>query len=47
MTTTLIDDLLDAVNAEYACGADGSVYDIIRDLNDTVGLDEFGISIAS
>jgi hypothetical protein len=35
--------LEDAINEEYECGADGSALDVINDLNDSVGLAEFGI----
>ena len=37
--------LLRDVNREYASGQRGSVYEIISDLNDTVGLDEYGLFI--
>lgn len=30
---------------EIACGADGSVFDILEDWNDSIGLSEFGIEI--
>lgn len=33
------------INDEYACGADGSPYDVIRDLQDSVGLEEYGIIV--
>ena len=32
------------VKEEYEDGADGSVYDVIMDLNDTVGLEVYNIS---
>lgn len=37
--------LYDDVENEYDKGATGSVLDVIRDLHDTVGLEEFGIFI--
>jgi hypothetical protein len=40
-----IKKLLKDVQAEFDCGCCGSVYDVIVDLNDTVGLDEYGIVI--
>lgn len=30
---------------EIACGADGSVYDVLDDWSNSIGLDEFGIEI--
>ena len=35
-------DLHMAVVDEYNCGADGSIFDVLMDLADTVGLTEFG-----
>lgn len=35
--------LAEAVIAEYASGADGNVEEIVMDLHDTVGLEEFGL----
>lgn len=37
------DKLTTDVQAEYACGCDGSIFDVIVDINDSVGLDEYGI----
>lgn len=41
------DKLEAAIQDEYDCGADGSIYDILVDLNDSVGLDEYDIHIWS
>jgi hypothetical protein len=38
--------LLKDVQDEYSCGCDGSIYDVIVDLNDTVGLEVYGIQIS-
>ena len=40
-----INKLKNDVENEYECGADGSIFDVISDLNDTVGLEEYGIII--
>jgi hypothetical protein len=39
------DALLEAIQDEFNCGCDGSVVDVINDLNDSVGLEDFGIHI--
>ena len=39
-----IQELKSAIEDEYDCGADGSVYDVVLDLNDSIGLKEFGIT---
>ena len=31
------------VQDEYDCGADGTVYDVLMDINDSVGLDDYNI----
>lgn len=33
------------ISSEYESGADGSIYDVIVDLNESVGLEEYGIII--
>ena len=40
------DELVRDINDEYACGIDGSAYDVICDLADSVGLSEYGIHIS-
>ena len=37
--------LLEAVQEEYNCGRKWDVVDIIEDLNDSIGLDEYGLEI--
>jgi len=37
------DALLEAIQDEFNCGCDGSIVDVIKDLNDSVGLEDFGI----
>ncbi len=45
------DELLEAINDEFACGTYrrdedlGSALDVLKDLNDSVGLEEFGFVI--
>lgn len=39
------DELQEAINDEYECGAEGSYLDVIRDLYETIGLEDFGIII--
>lgn len=41
------DKLLEDVQDEYDCGAKGEVIDILKDLNDSVGLDEYDILVVS
>jgi hypothetical protein len=38
-------NLIEAIQDEYDCGAKGSEFDIISDLNDTIGLQQYGIFI--
>jgi len=35
--------LMEDIQDEYDCGADGSILDVIVDLNGAVGLDDYGI----
>lgn len=34
-----------AIKAEYASGQTGTVYEVLSDLHDTIGLDEYGLLI--
>lgn len=45
ITNLNLEELKSDIQDEYDCGADGSYYDVISDLYDSVGLEDYGIII--